>query len=189
MSSLYDVFCAIRADEGDHVSTMQACLDPEATLRSPSLEKRVLAGLALAAAVGYLVSTGDFVDLTDYADVAGDAVLEDGSAATGIGSAATGIVESLLAGMAGFAQQVSGESIDVDNVLEDGSAATGIVESFLVGVASIAQQLTNDEQEGSVAALGTDLVETGAVGAFMATARQSLASVLTAIAEIIAVLL
>jgi hypothetical protein len=182
MSSLYDVFCAIRADEGDHVSTMQACLDPEATLRSPSLEKRVLAGLALAAALGYLVSTGDFVDVTDYADVAGDAVLEDGSAATGI-------VESLLAGMASFAQQVSGDGVDVDAVLEDGSATTGIVESFLVGVASITQQLTNDEQEGSVAALGTDMLETGVAGAFMGSIRQSLASVLTAIAEIIAVLL
>jgi hypothetical protein len=179
MSSLYDVFCAIRADEGDHVSTMQACLDPEATLRSPSLEKRVLAGLALAAAVAYLVSTGDFVDLTDVADVAGDAALEDGSAATGI-------VESLLAGMAGFAQQLTGESIDVDTVLEDGSAATGMVESLLAGVAGFAQQITNDEQEGNVAALGTDLVETGAAGAFMFTARQSLASLLTAILEIIA---
>jgi hypothetical protein len=182
MSSLYDVFCAIRADEGDHVSTMQACLDPEATLRSPSLEKRVLAGLALAAAVGYLVSTGDFVDITDYADVAGDAVLEDGSAATGI-------VESLLAGMATLAQRVTGESVDVDAVLEDGSAATGIVESFLVGVASITQQLANDEQEGSVAALGTDIAETGAAGPIMAAARQTLVSVLTAIAEFIAVLL
>jgi hypothetical protein len=182
MSSLYDVFCAIRADEGDHVSTMQACLDPESTLRSPSLEKRVLAGLALAAAVGFLVSTGDFVDVTDYADVAGDAVLEDGSVATGI-------VESLLAGLVGFAQQVAGDGADVDAVLEDGSAATGIVESLLAGMSSIAQQLTNNEQEGSVAALGTDMAETGAAGAFMGAARESLASVLTAIAEIIAVLL
>jgi hypothetical protein len=182
MSSLYDVFCAIRADEGDHVSTMQACLDPEATLRSPSLEKRVLAGLALAAALGYLVSTGDFVDVTDYADVAGDAVLEDGSTATGI-------VESLLAGIASFTQQVSGDGVDVDAVLEDGSATTGIVESFLVGVASITQQLTNDEQEGSVVALGTDMVETGVAAAFIGSIRQSLVSILTAIAEIIAVLL
>jgi hypothetical protein len=182
MSSLYDVFCAIRADEGDHVSTMNACLDPETTLRSPSLEKRVLAGLALATAVGYLVSTGDFVDLTDYADYADTAVLEDGSAATGI-------VESLLTGMAALVQQVTGESVDVDAVIEDGSAATGIVESFLVGVASITQQLANDEQEGSVAALGADIVETGAAGPLMVTARQILVGVLTAIAEFIAVLL
>jgi hypothetical protein len=56
-------------------------------------------------------------------------------------------------------------------------------------VASISQQLANDEQEGSVATLGADMVETGAAGAFMAAARQSLVSVLTAIAEIIAVFL
>jgi hypothetical protein len=182
MSSLYDVFCAIRADEGDHVSTMQACLDPEATLRSPSLEKRVLAGIALAAAVGFLVSTGDFVDFTDVADVAGDAAAEDGSAATGI-------VESLLAGIAGFAQHATGDGIDVDAVLEDGAAATGTIESFLAVVTSITQQLTNDEQEGNVAALGADMVETGAAGAFMSAARQSLVTVLAAIAEIIAALL
>jgi hypothetical protein len=57
MSSLYDVFCAVRDDEGDHVGTMHACLDPESILRSPSLEKKVLAGLALAAAVGFYLST------------------------------------------------------------------------------------------------------------------------------------
>jgi hypothetical protein len=91
MSSLYDVFCAIRDDEGDHVSTMHACLDPEATLRAPSKEKRVLAGIAFAAAVGFYLSTGSGVDV---ADVTGDAVLEDGSAATGI--------DTLLAGMASF---------------------------------------------------------------------------------------
>jgi hypothetical protein len=96
MNSLYDVFCAIRADEGDHVSTMQACLDPEATLRSPSLEKRVLAGVALAAAVGFLLSTGDMVDIT------GDATLEDGFAATGV-------VESVVAGVSNFAQQIASD--------------------------------------------------------------------------------
>jgi hypothetical protein len=189
MSSLYDVFCAIRADEGDHVSSMQACLDPETTLRSPSLEKRVLAGLALAAAVGFLVSTGDFAvdftDITDIADVAGDAASEDGSAVTGI-------VESLLAGMAGFAQQVTGDGIDVDvdAVLEDGAAATGVVESFLAGVASITQQITNNEQqEGSVVALGADMVETGGAAVLMGGARQGLLGALAAIAEIIAALL
>jgi hypothetical protein len=92
MSSLYDVFCAIRDDEGDHVSTMHACLDPEAALRSPSGEKKALAALALAAAVGSYFSMGGGQDV---ADVAGDAALEDGSAATGI-------LEPLLAGMASF---------------------------------------------------------------------------------------
>jgi hypothetical protein len=94
MSSLFDVFCAIRDDEGDHVSTMHACLDPQATLRSPSKEKRVLAGIAFAAAVGFYLSTGDGVDITDVVDATGDAVLEDGSAATGI--------DTFLAAIASF---------------------------------------------------------------------------------------
>jgi hypothetical protein len=92
MSSLYDVFVAIRDDEGDHVSTMHACLDPTANLRSPSREKKIFAGLVLAAAIGYYVSMGGVG--TDVADVAGDAVVEDGSAAT--------FVEPILAGMASF---------------------------------------------------------------------------------------
>jgi hypothetical protein len=99
MSSLFDVFCAIRDDEGDHVSTMHACLDPESTLNAPSKEKRVLAGIAFAAAVGFYLSTGNGVDVTDVADVTGDAVLEDGSAATGI--------DTLLAGMASFLTRIA----------------------------------------------------------------------------------
>jgi hypothetical protein len=97
MSSLHDVFTAIRADEGDHVSTMQACLDPEAILRSPSKEKKVLAGLTLASAVGFYFSMGGILGrgVTDVADVASDAVLEDGSVATGI-------LDPLIAGMASF---------------------------------------------------------------------------------------
>jgi len=64
MKSLYDVFTAIRADEGDHVGTMKACLDPNVAVLSPSLETRVLTGLALAASVGYFVSTGEFSEVT-----------------------------------------------------------------------------------------------------------------------------
>jgi hypothetical protein len=102
MTSLYDVFCAIRDDEGDHVSTMQTCLDPEATISAPSKEKRVLAGIAFAAAVGFYLSTGngvDVTDVTDVADAAGDAALGDGSAATGI--------DTLLAGMASFLTKIA----------------------------------------------------------------------------------
>jgi len=47
LRSLYDVFQAIREDEGDHVKTMQACLDPSANLRAPSLEKKALTGAGL----------------------------------------------------------------------------------------------------------------------------------------------
>jgi hypothetical protein len=93
MSSLYDVFCAVRDDECDHVSTMHACLDPTTNLGAPSREKKIFNGLVLASAVGYYLSMGGVS--TDVADVAGDALLEDGSAATGF-------VEPFLAGMASF---------------------------------------------------------------------------------------
>jgi len=67
MTSLYDVFVAIRSDEGDHVGTMKACLDPNVPVISPSLETRFLTGVALSSAVGYLLSSGDFADF--FADV------------------------------------------------------------------------------------------------------------------------
>lgn len=64
MTSLYDVFVAIKSDEGDHVGTMKACLDPNVAVISPSLETRFLTGVALSAAVGYFLSTGEFVDVS-----------------------------------------------------------------------------------------------------------------------------
>jgi ubiquinol oxidase len=64
MKSLYDVFHAIRLDEGDHVGTMKACLDPEVAVISPSLETRFLTGVALSAAVGYFLTTGDFTEIS-----------------------------------------------------------------------------------------------------------------------------
>mmetsp|Transcript_12139 Transcript_12139/g.18200 ORF Transcript_12139/g.18200 Transcript_12139/m.18200 type:complete len:520 (-) Transcript_12139:123-1682(-) len=48
MKTLYDVFVAIREDEGDHVGTMKACLDPRVPVLSPALEGRVLTSFALA---------------------------------------------------------------------------------------------------------------------------------------------
>ena len=60
MKNLYDVFSAIRDDEGDHVSTMKACLDPNVAVQSPAIEKQILVGGAILAAVSYFASTGDF---------------------------------------------------------------------------------------------------------------------------------
>jgi len=40
------------------VGTMKACLDPNIPVLSPALETRVLTGFALAAIVGYVISTG-----------------------------------------------------------------------------------------------------------------------------------
>lgn len=45
VDSLYDVFCQIRDDEGEHVATMSQCQDSRVVVRAPSAE----AGFALAA--------------------------------------------------------------------------------------------------------------------------------------------
>jgi len=86
--SLYDVFAAIRDDEAEHVKTMEACLDPNVVVRSPSVEKNFLLAAALTAIVGYVASTGDFsgVSLVDEMDLgtmaAGevDELMQQGSA-------------------------------------------------------------------------------------------------------------
>jgi hypothetical protein len=44
--------------------TMKACLDPEVAVISPSLETRFLTGVALSAAVGYFLTTGDFTEIS-----------------------------------------------------------------------------------------------------------------------------
>jgi len=61
MNSLYDVFNAIRNDEGDHVGTMQGCLDPKVAVLSPSLETKALTAAALVSSVGYLLGTSDLI--------------------------------------------------------------------------------------------------------------------------------
>jgi len=55
---------------------MKACLDPSVPVLSPALETRVLVGFALAASVGYFVSTGDFLS-TEIIDGLDDAVMSD----------------------------------------------------------------------------------------------------------------
>jgi hypothetical protein len=65
MQSLYDVFRAIQADEGDHVRAMEACLDPSVAVQSPSIEKKVLVGAALLAAY----ALGDFDAITSINDL------------------------------------------------------------------------------------------------------------------------
>lgn len=67
MTSLYDVFSAIRDDEGDHVSTMTACLDPSVVKTSPSLEKKSLVAIATAAAFAYFLGTGENIELANDA--------------------------------------------------------------------------------------------------------------------------
>ena len=86
MQSLFDVFSAIKADEGDHVGTMKSCLDPEVAVKSPALEKKVLVGAALVSAFTYFISTGDILDILDIPQVSDAVVADFFSDATGIAS-------------------------------------------------------------------------------------------------------
>lgn len=108
MQSLYDVFSAIQADEGDHVKTMQACLDPQVTLRSPSIERKVLTGLALVAAVSFFYATtsGELSSLMDTLDFAGD-VAGPGDLAVDAAVAGAAFAKEVAAEDAGEASMVS----------------------------------------------------------------------------------
>eukprot|EP00539_Tryblionella_compressa_P002812 CAMPEP_0178752590 /NCGR_PEP_ID=MMETSP0744-20121128/11144_1 /TAXON_ID=913974 /ORGANISM="Nitzschia punctata, Strain CCMP561" /LENGTH=567 /DNA_ID=CAMNT_0020406319 /DNA_START=168 /DNA_END=1871 /DNA_ORIENTATION=- len=97
MTNLYDVFQAIRADEGDHVDTMEACLDENVVLLSPSLEKRALTGAGILAATVGLLAAGDFSEPTT------------GVAADGLSGFE---LDALLAGAGAFLSQIFGGGSD-----------------------------------------------------------------------------
>lgn len=116
MRSLFDVFTAIQADEMDHVGTMQACLDPNIAVNSPSIEKKILAGAALLASVSYFINTGD-IDLSamdGLSDVFDGALVIDD----------TVIIDATIAAAIGLAENLGG--------IEDG--ATELVEADSVAV-------------------------------------------------------
>ena len=119
---MHDVFTAICADETDHVSTMVACLDPEANLRSPSQERRLVTSLALATVAVYVATSMGAIDSSvfDSVDVASDAVV---------------------------------------------ASDLSVVEMIAAGATALVQHLSADEQAGDVAAVGTDLLEDGAIAA------------------------
>jgi hypothetical protein len=93
MQSLFDVFAAIAADEGDHSSAMSACLDTKATFYSPSVERRILVGVAAVAMATYLLSTIGVFDasIIDSADTAAT-VASDSAAVTEVVAATAGIM-------------------------------------------------------------------------------------------------
>jgi hypothetical protein len=111
LRSLYDVFVAIRNDEGDHVHTMTSCLDPNVAVLSPALESRVLTGMALAAGASLLfggtgigslggVGLNGIEGLEGLADMA-DGVTDLDSILSEDGS--RGAFNAIVGGMAGFA--------------------------------------------------------------------------------------
>ena len=93
MQSLLDVFAAIAADEGDHVSAMSACLDTKAIFYSPSVERRILFGVAAVAVATYLLSTSGVFDagFMDSADTA-VSVTTDATAVTEVAAATAGVM-------------------------------------------------------------------------------------------------
>lgn len=118
MTNLYDVFQAIRADEGDHVSAMKACLDPSVALISPSIERRVLSAAVLIATVGFFASGNG---------VPSDAGLDESTAEGFIGG---DILDAAVAGVAGIVGQIL-----------DGSPADSVdgAESAVEGVEMMAE--------------------------------------------------
>jgi hypothetical protein len=113
MRNLHDVYKAIQADEGDHVTAMKACLDPSVSLVSPSLERRLITASALVATVGLLLMTGGDVNPDDIAV----------DASTMETFASDGIVETVLSGLAAISSQMMG-----DNSPEAVAGAEGAVE-------------------------------------------------------------
>jgi len=139
MTSLYDVFVAIRNDEGDHVNTMQSCLDPTAPTLSQGLESRVLTGVALTAATSYLFGNyPGFDSLNGIMDSLS-------TVTTGSGDVAVD----------GLTEMTS----ELDQILTDSSSdAPGIVNGIVGGLAGLANRL-NDFNEGGLGAEATEAVE------------------------------
>lgn len=133
MTSLYDVFSAIRDDESDHVGTMQSCLDPTVAKLSPSLEKKFLWSLATAASIAYFVNSGDASTLTNtFVDGSADAVIDlvaavttttDGMAASGFLDVVVAAVVGVISQLAGAAGPESEEAVEaaVTSVMEEGA--------------------------------------------------------------------
>ncbi len=133
LQSLYDVFVAIRNDEGDHVSTMKSCLDPNEPVLSPALESRALTGVALASSVGFLLGTvGDWTPLTDLLD--GTSTVADlDSVLAESATRSSPILDGIIGGIASFAnglQEMAGDGTELD---VDEDAAGSVLEDFVGG--------------------------------------------------------
>lgn len=134
MQSLYDVFKAIQADEGDHVGTMKACLDPDIAVQSPSLEQKVLYGAALVSA-GVLATSTGYIDIPDVSflkdvldagsDIAVDDTTVDIAAGVGAGFLSKFLEDDEQAGLA--ADAIEGGSLLF--ILE--TARKGIVDAVI----------------------------------------------------------
>jgi ubiquinol oxidase len=169
LRSLYDVFVAIRKDEGDHVSTMKSCLDPEEATLSPALESRVLTGVALASAVGYLFgdsatldsltstlnqlsSSGGLQGLEGLADLADgatdlDSVLSEAASSDVDGSIINGVVGGLaglangIRGMTGLDPELDEDAVDAAGSALEEAAAGGLDGLEIEGIMEIVRNV------------------------------------------------
>jgi len=135
MRSLYDVFCAIKCDEADHVSTMQACLDPKVSVLSPSLEKKVLTGLALGATMGYFLSTGDIINIDDLSNVADFADSTEFAELIDEEVTDTSFINTVVDGIIGGLASLANIAVDESQELE--VTEIGVYESFLIQLKQI----------------------------------------------------
>lgn len=109
MKSLYDVFTAIRDDEGDHVSTMEACMDPTVAKLSPSLERKALTAVAAAVAISLFLNTG--VDSGITKDII-DTIDADSIDFAATETVTSGLADAAIAGMAGILSNLGQDSED-----------------------------------------------------------------------------
>ena len=132
LRSLYDVFVAIRNDEGDHVQTMTSCLDPKVAVLSPALESRVLTGMALAAGASVLLGSSGI----------------DVNGLTGISKSLGGV--GTIEGMEGLTDSIA----DFDSILSE-EGPPGLINAMVGGLAGLANGL--NEMVGADAEVDDDL--------------------------------
>lgn len=131
MQSLCDVFHAIKADEADHVSAMEACLDPNVALISPSIERRVLTAAAVITALGFAINRSGGLtfdlDVESLESIGSDGMLE--ATATGLGALASQITGGLL--------RTNEGAIEGTEILAESATVEAAVSGLLGGIAAM----------------------------------------------------
>jgi ubiquinol oxidase len=148
ITNLYSVFENIQADEAQHVGTMESCLDIEAALRSPSTEKSVIVGMAVLAVIGLALTSGNVEDASNP----------------------------------GLTDTLSGIDLSADAAV---TAITNVIDAAAAGVAGIVgftqqQQppLMDEDEEGNIVKIGTDMLESGAFAAIAGSIEKGVEVVL-----------
>jgi len=164
MKSLYDVFSAIRADEGDHVGTMKACLDPNIAVNSPSMERTILTGVALAAAASYVLGTGDLSEVDGVGDMV-DSMrgLLEGSTDDATASAVNSFFDSIFGTGGTDAAAAAAAGVAANQAATGEEGAEGAVDGILANLDFLSDMGINvlDDAEflSSVKVYLIDLIE------------------------------